>query len=100
MTISYRTVSALAIVIAASMSLRPSAFQQANPYLGAWTITPVGATTGPVYWLEVRQQDGRLSGMFLNGGGHALPLESVKVENGDVASSVPRMAFTQFISCA
>jgi hypothetical protein len=77
------TVFVLAILIATSLSLRPSA-QAPNPYVGAWTITPVGATTGPVYWLEVKQQNGQLSGMFLNGGGHALPTESVKVENGEL----------------
>ena len=54
MATNHRTVFVLAIAIAASLSLRPHAFQQANPYVGAWTITPVGATMGPVYWLDVK----------------------------------------------
>jgi hypothetical protein len=72
-----------AVVLLVAIGLTPLAAQQ-NPYLGVWNITPAGATTGSVYWLEVKEQNGQLTGLFLNGGGHALPLASVKVENGEL----------------
>jgi hypothetical protein len=64
-------------------TLLPASAQTPNPYIGAWTLRSADAT-GAVYWLEVKEQNGQLSGMFLNGGGHALPLQSVKVENGEL----------------
>ena len=49
-------------------------------FLGRWNLTGTGAHTDRVYWLEVKDEGGKLSGMFLNRGGSPLPLESVKVE--------------------
>jgi Domain of Unknown Function (DUF1080) len=70
-------------VLVLGMLLPASAHQQANPYVGAWTLRSADAT-GAVYWLEIKEQNGQLTGMFLNGGGHALPLDSVKIENGEL----------------
>ena len=68
---------ALAVVVA-------STFAQQNPYLGRWNITGTGENSGYVYWLEVKQDGGKLSGMLLNRGGHPLPLPVIKIENGEL----------------
>lgn len=60
-----------------------SALAQQNPYLGRWNIHSTAENTS-VYWLEVKDEGGKLSGMFLNGGGHPLPLPVIKVENGEL----------------
>lgn len=70
-------------VIAAAFSIATAVAQQ-NPYLGRWNITGTGENTGYVYWLEVKQDGGKLSGMLLNRGGHPLPLPVIKIENGEL----------------
>lgn len=57
---------------------------QQNPYLGRWNLTGTGENSANVYWLEIKQEGGQLTGMFLNRGGHPLKLGSVKVENGEL----------------
>jgi hypothetical protein len=61
-----------------------AASAQQNPFLGRWNITPTGENASGVYWLEVKQDGGKLSGMFLNRGGHPLALPVIKVENGEL----------------
>jgi 3-keto-disaccharide hydrolase len=61
-----------------------SAIAQQNPYLGRWNITGTGENSNYVYWLEVKDEGGKLSGMLLNRGGHPLPLPVIKVENGEL----------------
>lgn len=56
---------------------------QANPYLGRWNLTGLG-DNGGVYWLEIKDEGGQLSGMFLNRGGSPVKLATVKVENGEL----------------
>lgn len=68
---------ALAVAVA-------STFAQQNPYLGRWNVTGTGENSGYVYWLEVKQDGGKLSGMLLNRGGHPLPLPVIKIENGEL----------------
>ena len=68
---------ALAVVVA-------STFAQQNPFLGRWNVTGTGENSGYVYWLEVKQDGGKLSGMLLNRGGHPLPLPVIKIENGEL----------------
>jgi 3-keto-disaccharide hydrolase len=70
-------------VIAAALSIATARAQQ-NPYLGRWNITGTGENTGYVYWLEVKEDGGKLSGMLLNRGGHPLPLPIIKIENGEL----------------
>jgi hypothetical protein len=54
---------------------------QQNPFVGRWNLT--GSGPG-VYWLEIKEEGGQLTGMFLNRGGHPLKLATVKVENGEL----------------
>ena len=62
----------LVAAVAVGWAVAPIVAQQ-NPYLGRWNITGTGENSG-VYWLEVKEDGGKLTGMFLNRGGHPLPL--------------------------
>jgi hypothetical protein len=69
---------ALACAVAATSA-------QQNPFLGRWNLTGTGENSSYVYWLELKQEaPGKLTGMFLNRGGHPLPLPTVKIENGEL----------------
>jgi hypothetical protein len=68
---------------AAIVAMIASTSAQQNAFLGRWNLTPTGDNTG-VYWLEIKEDGGKLTGMFLNRGGHPLPLATVKVENGEL----------------
>jgi hypothetical protein len=70
-------------VLATALAVATAIAQQ-NPYLGRWNIIPTGENASGVYWLEVKQDAGKLSGMLLNRGGHPLPLPVIKVENGEL----------------
>lgn len=58
--------------------------QQSNPFLGAWNMTGVAPDDSYVYWLEVTEANGQLSGRFLNRGGSPTPLAVVRVENNEL----------------
>ncbi|HMY74938.1 MAG TPA: hypothetical protein PLQ88_24180, partial [Blastocatellia bacterium] len=60
---------------------------QDNPFLGKWNITGVGQYSNYVYWLEVKMEDGKLTGYFLNRGGSVLKLPEIKIENGELVFS-------------
>jgi hypothetical protein len=55
---------------------------QENPFLGKWDISGVGPHANYVYWLEVKEEDGKLTGSFLNRSGSVLPLEEIRIEDG------------------
>lgn len=75
---------ALFLLSAALLTTATPRAQQANPFLGAWNITGTGQDAANVYWLEVTDDAGKLSGLFLNRSGHPLPLAVVKVEHGEL----------------
>jgi len=75
------TIACAAAVLAAVASVGA---QQQNPYLGRWNITGTGENSNYVYWLEVKQDGDKLSGMLLNRGGHPLPLPVIKIDNGEL----------------
>jgi hypothetical protein len=56
---------------------------QQNPYVGRWNLTGSGENGG-VYWLEIKDDGGQLTGMFLNRGGSPVKLATVKIENGEL----------------
>src|SRR5215510_11831673 len=64
-----------------------TAMAQENPFLGKWDITGVGPHSNYVYWLEVKEEDGKLTGSFLNQRGIVLPLEELKIEGGELIFS-------------
>lgn len=62
-----------------------AAFTQDKAFLGKWDIQGVAPNENVVYWLEVKNDDGKLTGMFLNRGGSVYSLSSIKIENGELA---------------
>jgi hypothetical protein len=62
----------------------PAAGMQHQGFLGRWNLTGTGQDTNRVYWLEVSEQNGQLSGMFLNRGGSPVPLASIKVQGNEL----------------
>ena len=73
---------ALVAAIAVAWAVAPIVAQQ-NPYLGRWNLTGIGQNAG-IYWLEIRDEGGQLTGMFLNRGGSPVKLATVRVENGEL----------------
>jgi hypothetical protein len=84
MTMTSRSLAFRAALLAfgAIVAIVASTSAQQNPYLGRWNLTPVNDRG--VYWLEIKEDGGQLTGMFLNRGGHPLKLATVKVENGEL----------------
>lgn len=76
--------SALLLVVALLLSTGAPRAEQANPFLGAWNISGTGQDSANVYWLEVRDDAGKLSGLFLNRSGHPLPLAVIKADGGEL----------------
>jgi hypothetical protein len=72
---------ALVAAIAIASAVASSAAE--NPYLGRWNLTGIGPDGG-IYWLEIRDEGGQLTGMFLNRGGSPVKLATVKIENGEL----------------
>lgn len=64
-----------------------SATAQDNPFLGKWNITGEGQYSAFVFWLEVKTEDGKLTGKFLNRGGSVLPLPEIAIEDGELVFS-------------
>jgi 3-keto-disaccharide hydrolase len=58
-------------------------------FLGRWNMTGTGQDANRVYWLEVSEKAGQLSGMFLNRSSSPLQLASVKVDNGSLVFQLP-----------
>ena len=64
--------------------LLPAAAVQNQGFLGRWNLTGTGQDANRVYWLEVTEKGGQLSGMFLNRGGNPVPLASVTVQGKEL----------------
>jgi 3-keto-disaccharide hydrolase len=65
------------------------ATQQQNQYLGRWNLQGTGENSTYVYWLEVKDEGGQLTGMFLNRGGSPVKLGTVKIDNGEIVFALP-----------
>jgi len=65
---------------------------QEKPFLGKWNLTGQASNPNRVYWLEVKQDGGKLSAMFLNRGGSPVPAENIKVEGGQLTFTLPARA--------
>jgi Domain of Unknown Function (DUF1080) len=75
------------VLLQSLISFGVTAMAQENPFLGKWDINGVGPHSDYVYWLEVKEQDGKLTGSFLNRSGSVLPLEEIKIEGGELVFS-------------
>jgi hypothetical protein len=65
------------------------AHAQDNPFLGTWNLTGDAPRENFVYWLEVKNDGGKLSAMFLNRGGSPLAAENVAIDNGELSFVLP-----------
>ncbi len=68
------------IVVLLILGWSPMALAQRNPFLGKWNIAGQPPQSRYVYWLEVKEDGGKLGAMFLNRGGSPVPAENVKLE--------------------
>jgi hypothetical protein len=82
-----RTLSAVLSLVAV-LALLPSAATQQG-FVGRWNLTGTGQDTDHIYWLEITDTGGRLSGKLLNRGGSPVDLASVKVENNTLIFQLP-----------
>lgn len=76
-----------AMVLAAAAALPSFADQKA--FLGRWNLTGTGANANRVYWLEVKEDGGKLTAMFLNRSGSPLPVPTVTVAGDELSFQVP-----------
>jgi hypothetical protein len=53
-------------------------------FLGRWNLTGTGADSSAVYWLEVKEEGGQLSGMFLNRGGSPVKLAAIEAKGDEL----------------
>jgi hypothetical protein len=70
--------------LAAAVLLSTGLPQGVQDFTGRWNFTGTGEHANRVYWLEVTEQNGQLSGMFLYRTGSPLVLESVRIEGGQL----------------
>lgn len=66
-----------------------SASAQDSPFLGTWNLTGDAPRESFVYWLEVKNDGGTLTAMFLNRGGSPVPAENVAINNGELTFALP-----------
>jgi hypothetical protein len=84
----FQTVLWVALVAAVAAVPAVTARAQNNPFLGAWNITGDAPNTGNIYWLEVKNDGGTPSALFLNRGGSPVAAKDVKIANGTLTFTI------------
>jgi hypothetical protein len=69
--------------------LLPAAAPQNQGFLGRWNLAGTGEDANRVYWLEVSDGGGQLSGMFLNRSGSPIKLASIAVQGKELVFQLP-----------
>ena len=70
-----RRLASLALAAALLVAVAATTAQADHQaFLGRWNLTGTGADSTAVYWLELKEEGGQLSGMFLNRGGSPVKL--------------------------
>jgi hypothetical protein len=72
------------------LALPSAAPEQTSSFVGSWNLTGTGDDTSSVYWLEVKDENGQLTGRFLNRSGSPVTLGVVKVESGELVFQAGR----------
>lgn len=83
-----RLLTIVAAVVLVTVLL-PAAALQRQGFLGRWNLTGTGEDANRVYWLEVSEGGGQLSGMFLNRSGSPIKLASVAVQGKELVFQLP-----------
>ncbi|HKP13092.1 MAG TPA: hypothetical protein VJZ91_13325, partial [Blastocatellia bacterium] len=71
------------------LALPALASAQERAFLGKWDITATASEGRRVYWLEVKNDGGQLSGWFLNRGGSVFKLPNIAIQNGELRFTLP-----------
>jgi hypothetical protein len=53
-------------------------------FLGRWNLSGTSPNSDRVYWLEVKEENGKLSAMFLNRGGSPVRIDDVRLEGDEL----------------
>ena len=80
---SFAFMAALAVT-AAVVAGAVTVGADAKDFVGRWNLSGTGADSGAVYWLEVKEEGGQLSGMFLNRGGSPVKLASIEAKGDEL----------------
>ncbi|HJQ23001.1 MAG TPA: DUF1080 domain-containing protein [Blastocatellia bacterium] len=70
-------------------ALTVPALAQEKAFLGKWDITATAPDGKRIYWLEVKNDGGQLTGWFLNRGGSVFKLPAITIQNGELQFSLP-----------
>jgi hypothetical protein len=76
------------MVAAAAIMVAAPAGAQNNGFTGAWNITGDAPDDRNVYWLDVKDEGGKVSALFLNRGGSPVPVDA-KVSDGQLSFTLP-----------
>lgn len=92
--LAYR-IRAVVLLCLAAITVTLSADQK--DFLGRWTLMGSG-DRGGAYWLEVKDEGGKLTAKFLNRGGHPIAMENVRVEGDELIFTTPKSGTSQTFS--
>jgi hypothetical protein len=62
--------------------------------LGRWNLSGTPPDGDRVYWLELKEENGKLSAMFLNRGGSPVRIDDVRIEGDELVAQMPERANT------
>ncbi|MGI8673438.1 MAG: 3-keto-disaccharide hydrolase [Luteitalea sp.] len=79
-----RRLSTLLLAAAMLVAGAGSTYADTRDFLGRWNITGTGADSTAVFWLELSEANGGLTGMFLNRGGSPVKLAAVAVKGNEL----------------
>jgi len=77
----------VALIVAGFAAVAPVRAQN-NPFLGNWNLTGDAPNTGNIYWLQVKDEGGKPSALFLNRGGSPVEAKDVKIANGELTFTI------------
>ena len=72
----------LVTLFLALLSITVSADQKA--FLGRWNLSGTAPNSDRIYWLEVKEENAKLSAMFLNRGGSPVRIDDVRMEGDEL----------------
>jgi 3-keto-disaccharide hydrolase len=84
MMFTMRTLALLAVTAALVVAAAITTGADQKAFLGRWNLTGTGTDSNAIFWLEVKEENGQLSGMFLNRGGSPVKLASVEVKDDEL----------------